>query len=137
MWSRPFSGAVPDFGEFVARAFRRQGSTTTPHRNRFAALRPGPIVRERIGPSMSSRLRDSLDICSAAAASSVELEVDCCTSSRIFSIARTTACAPDACSSTDGIDLLRDFGEAVVALAICDEPLDCSFVAAPISCENL
>jgi len=32
--------------------------------------------------------------------SSVELDADCCTSSRILSMARTTACAPEACSST-------------------------------------
>src|SRR5438874_5132188 len=39
----------------------------------------------------SSRLRDILDICSDDAANSVELEVDCCTSSRMRSMALTTA----------------------------------------------
>ena len=74
---------------------------------------------------------------SAAAASSVELEVDCCTSSRIFSIARTTACEPEACSSTDELISCVISVSRLVAFAICDEPLDCSVVAAPISCENL
>ena len=44
--------------------------------------------------------RDIFDICSAEAASSVEPEVDCCVSSRMRSMAFTTACAPEACSST-------------------------------------
>ena len=49
----------------------------------------------------SSSLRAIFDICSDDAANSVEPEVERCVSSRIFSIARTTACAPEACSSTD------------------------------------
>ena len=61
-------------------------------------LRPASASAKR---SMeSSRPRDIFDICSAEAASSVELEVDCCTSSRMRSMAFTTACAPEACSST-------------------------------------
>ena len=34
------------------------------------------------------------------------------------------------------VDFLRDFGETI-PFAIWAEPLDCSIVAAPISCENL
>ena len=74
-------------------------------------------------------MRESLDICSAAAASSVELEVDCCTSSRIRSIERTTACAPEACSSTEDVISCVISVSRLVALAICAEPLDCSMVA--------
>src|SRR6266576_6760173 len=48
----------------------------------------------------SSSPRDIFDICSAEAANSVEPEVVCCTSSRMRSMALTTACAPEACSST-------------------------------------
>src|SRR5579862_3738161 len=85
----------------------------------------------------SSRLRDIFDICSDEAASSVELEVDSCTSSRIRSMALTTACAPDACSSTaELISCVISF-RRVVARAICEEPCDCSLVAAPISWANL
>ncbi len=85
----------------------------------------------------SSMERDILDICSAEAASSVEPEDERCTSSRIFSIARTTACAPEACSSTEELISCVISFSRVVALAICDEPCDCSLVAAPISCANL
>jgi hypothetical protein len=85
----------------------------------------------------SSRPRDIFDICSAEAASSVDPEVDCCTSSRMRSMAFTTACAPEACSSTaELISWVISFSR-VVARAICEEPCDCSFVAAPISCANL
>src|SRR5579859_7814851 len=85
----------------------------------------------------SSKLRDIFDICSDDAASSVELDVDCCTSSRIRSMALTTAWAPEACSSTaELISCVISFNR-VVARAICDEPCDCSLVAAPISCANL
>ena len=84
-----------------------------------------------------SRSRDILDICSAEAANSVEPEVDRWISSRIRSIALTTACAPEACSSTaELISWVISFSR-VVARAICDDPCDCSFVAAPISCANL
>ena len=44
----------------------------------------------------SSNSRDIFDICSAEAANSVDPEVDCWISSRIRSIAFTTACAPRA-----------------------------------------
>src|SRR5262249_38462439 len=85
----------------------------------------------------SNNPRDILDICSADAASSVEPEVVCCTNSRMRSMALTTACAPDACSSTaELISCVISFSR-VVARAICEEPCDCSFVAAPISCANL
>ena len=81
--------------------------------------------------------RDIFDICSAEAASSVEPEVDCCVSSRMRSMAFTTACAPEACSSTaELISCVISFS-LVVARAIWDEPCDCSLVAAPISCANL
>src|SRR5215470_7473723 len=84
-----------------------------------------------------SRSRDMRDICSAEAASSVEPDVVCCTSSRMRSIALTTAVAPDACSSTaELISWVISF-RRVVARAICEDPCDCSFVAAPISCANL
>src|SRR6202040_1499672 len=86
---------------------------------------------------LSSKLRDSFSICSAAADSSVELDADCCTSSRILSMARTTACAPEACSSTAELISWVISVRRLVAFAICEEPTDCSFVAAPISCENL
>ena len=86
---------------------------------------------------LSRRLRESLSICSAAAESSVELDADCWTSSRILSIARTTACAPDACSSTAELISWVISVRRPVALAICDDPTDCSAVAAPISWENL
>src|SRR5713226_1310901 len=62
---------------------------------------------------------------------------DCCTSSRILSIARTTACAPEACSSTAELISCVISVRRLVALAICVEPTDCSLVAAPISWENL
>jgi len=52
------------------------------------------------------------------AANSVELEVDCCTISRIRSIARTTACAPPACSSTADVISCVISLRRVVALAI-------------------
>ena len=81
-----------------------------------------------------SRLRDIFDICSEEAASSVEPEVERCTSSRMRSMAFTTACAPEACSSTaELISWVISFSR-VVARAICDEQWDCSLVAAPISC---
>ena len=84
-----------------------------------------------------NRPRDIFDICSADAASSVEPEVEFCTSSRMRSIAFTTACAPEACSSTaELISWVISFSR-VVARAICEEPCDCSLVAAPISCANL
>ncbi len=85
----------------------------------------------------SSRPRDIFDICSDDAASSVEPEVEDCTSSRIRSMALTTACAPEACSSTaELISWVISFSR-VVARAIWDDPCDCSLVAAPISCANL
>src|SRR5258706_5931428 len=85
----------------------------------------------------SSSPRDIFDIGSEEAASSVEPEVEDCTSSRMRSMACTTACAPDACSSTaELISCVISFNR-VVARAICDEPCDCSLVAAPISCANL
>ena len=86
---------------------------------------------------VSSSDRDILDICSAEAASSVEPEVVWLISSRIFSIARTTACAPEACSSTEELISCVISFKRVVALAIWVEPCDCSAVAAPISCANL
>ena len=70
----------------------------------------------------SSRLRDIFDICSEEAASSVELDVDCCTSSRIRSMALTTAWAPDACSSTAELISWVISLRRVVARAICEEP---------------
>ena len=86
---------------------------------------------------VSSSTRDILDIWSDEAASSVEPEVEACTSSRMRSIACTTACAPEACSSTaELISCVISF-RRVVARAIWDEPCDCSLVAAPISCANL
>ena len=84
----------------------------------------------------SNMERAILDICSDEAANSVEPEEERCTSSRIFSIARTTACAPDACSSTDELISCVISFRRVVALAICEEPCDCSLVAAPISWAN-
>src|SRR5260370_133074 len=84
---------------------------------------------------LSSKLRESFSICSAAAESSVELDADCCTSSRILSMARTTACAPEACSSTAELISWVISVRRLVALAICEEPTDCSLVAAPISWE--
>src|SRR5260221_15483 len=77
----------------------------------------------------SSMERDIFDICSAEAASSVEPEDERCTSSRIFSIALTTACAPEACSSTEELISCVISLSRVVALAICDDPWDCSLVA--------
>src|SRR5580765_4952787 len=95
---------------------------------------PGRSEKLSIDPSKS---RDIFDICSAEAASSVEPEVEFCTSSRIRSMALTTACAPDACSSTAELISCVSSFRRVVARAICDEPCDCSLVAAPISCANL
>jgi hypothetical protein len=71
-----------------------------------------------------------------AADSSVELDADCCTSSRILSIAapRPARRRP---ASRRRVDFLVISVSRPVALAICDEPTDCSLVAAPISCENL
>ena len=70
----------------------------------------------------SSSRADILDICSAEAASSVDPEVDAAPCSRICSIARTTACAPEACSSTaELISCVISFNR-VVARAICEEP---------------
>jgi hypothetical protein len=48
----------------------------------------------------------------------VELDVDCCTSSRMRSIERTTACAPEACSSTEELISWVISVSRLVALAI-------------------
>src|SRR5262249_36115181 len=86
---------------------------------------------------VSSRLRDIFDICSAEAASSVDPTVVWAISWRIFPMARTTAWAPAACSSTEELISCVISLSRVVALAICVDPCDCSLVAAPISCANL
>src|SRR2546423_3462594 len=114
--------------DFAATAARARGSGWRP---RCCAL----SSTNRSMASMSARA--IFDICSADAASSVEPEVVCCTSSRMRSIALTTACAPDACSSTAEFISCVSSLRRVVARAICDEPCDCSLVAAPISCANL
>ena len=49
----------------------------------------------------------------------------------------TVPSAPDACSSTAELISCVISVSRLVAFAICEEPTDCSFVAAPISCENL
>src|SRR6266403_1745675 len=100
------------------------------------ASAPSPGRSEKVSME-PSRSPDIFDICSAEAASSVEPEVELCTSSRLRSIAFTTACAPDACSSTAELISCVISVRRLVAFAICEEPTDCSFVAAPISCENL
>ena len=102
----------------------------------FGAGREVPwVVDDRADDQSTAEI--IFDICSEDAANSVELEVDCCTSSRMRSMALTTACAPEACSSTaELISWVISFSR-VVARAICEEPCDCSLVAAPISCANL
>ena len=74
-----------------------------------------PIV-ENEAIHASSRLRESLNICSAAAESSVELEADCCTSSRILSMARTTRLRAGGLFFDGGINFLGDFREAAGGL---------------------
>ena len=106
-----------------------------PNALREAGRRPGRLVVLSSVTNWSiesSRPLDNLDICSAVAASCVELEVDCCTKSRIFSMARTTDCAPEACSSIVELISWVISVRRVVALAICVEPVVCSLVAAPI-----
>jgi len=82
---------------------------------------------------LSRRLRESLSICSAAAESSVE------TGRRTAApVSRHLIhCSHDRLRAGSlfldrGIDFLRNFGQASRWLsAICEEPTDCSAVAAP------
>src|SRR5205814_7187923 len=127
-----FHSAVSGFHERAISEYSssRDDSDTTGRREfEKSRLALGRVAVSRTKRSMlSSRLRESLSICSAAAESSVELDADCWTSSRIFSMARTTACAPEACSSTAELISCVISVRRLVALAICDEPTDCSLV---------